>query len=136
MVQFLPKISDFGLAKDLTREWGCANLQQARRLLERLIGEDPANRILLTGRMYVRFASFPSGGADRDGFERCFEDLPEDSELSEGIYTLAGEYARDPLAAWKELAWNAQIEEIAPIAAAILPSREPAQPARGPIARR
>lgn len=82
---------------------------------------DASTRILLTGRMHVRFESFAQEGDGLDGLEQFFIDLPEEETPPEGIFTLAPKYAEDPILACRELDWNAQVEQVTPVAASILP---------------
>jgi hypothetical protein len=82
---------------------------------------DATNRILLTGRMHVRFESYAQEGDGLEGLEQFFVDLPEEETPPEGIFTLAPKYAEDPILACRELGWNAQIEQVTPVAASILP---------------
>jgi hypothetical protein len=76
---------------------------------------DGESRMILTENLSVRFARHATEEERRQSLLLYFPDLPPESEMEDGIYTLRGKFAEDPLFVWKDLELDGTVLQASPV---------------------
>jgi hypothetical protein len=76
---------------------------------------DRESRMILTENIHVRFVRDATAKERREALEVYFTDLPGDGDLEDGIFTLGGKFAEDPLFVWKDLELDGAVLQASPV---------------------
>ncbi len=77
--------------------------------------DQPKTRMVLTGKMHVRIASYCPAEERQSILTNYFSQDESEESLGQGLYTLNEEHAKNPLRAWKALEQETLVVNASPI---------------------